>query len=107
VFSRIANKVSNPILVPFGPLAEWLKLSHRLSRHLVSVRHKLSASRRQRMSTASAKEDDDDDEDDDGDDDKDKNQSRLGRQEMLRGACCPENSKAEKEVLRKRRERGR
>jgi hypothetical protein len=37
--SRIANKASNLILVPFGRLAEWLKLSHRLSRHLVSARH--------------------------------------------------------------------
>ena len=37
IYSRIANKISNLILVPFGPLAEWLKLSHRLSRHLVRV----------------------------------------------------------------------
>jgi hypothetical protein len=26
MYSRIVNKVSNLILVPFGPLAEWLKL---------------------------------------------------------------------------------
>jgi hypothetical protein len=26
IYSRIVNKASNLILVPFGPLAEWLKL---------------------------------------------------------------------------------
>ena len=39
--SRIANKAFNLIL---GRLAEWLKLSHRLSRHLVSIANEIKAS---------------------------------------------------------------
>jgi hypothetical protein len=39
IYSRIANKVANLILVPFSLLAEWLKLLHHLLQHLVSARH--------------------------------------------------------------------
>jgi hypothetical protein len=61
---------------------------------------------RQRMLATSGQDDDankDDDRDDDGDN-KGENRRRLGRQEMLGGACCP-RKRLEGGWLIKRRER--
>jgi hypothetical protein len=88
-----------------------------MSNTLLLLEEEILASKGQRMSTRFAKGDNDSDEDNNGNSDEDENQSRLERQEMLEEPAAQgivsrrrrglTGQIIEKEVLRRRRERGR